>query len=410
MLENFRLETTTVEQYLLSVENEEIKVNQAVQRDFCWKSEMMNALIYSTLSPTAIYIPNIILAEQKKDDGIKITYVVDGGQRTETLRRFRYGGYKITKKLRTYKIPYKEKVIDENGKVVRDEDGNIKWELKEFDIRNKTYNSLPEDLKNRFNNYLLAKAVYQDCTPNETSELVLMYNNHLSMNTAQKALTYIGEFAEKVKNIKNNSRFLIDGTALTEREKNTGIWEKVIAECVMAVHHFDSWKRQTDKMDDFLNENSSEEEFDLIEEYFERLKPFSDQLNNLDVASLFLQKNLCVWMMLFDKFTKLNLPDKRFGEFLNAFAKDLRNKKVDGKTWDELEISKQPKDKKTMQGKIDYLETVMMEFLGTDKNDISGSSECVETSNTIKKTNKKSSISSKTGGSKPSTAKDAKKG
>ena len=35
-----------------------------------------------------IYIPNFILAEEKKKNGTKQTYVVDAGQRTETLYRF----------------------------------------------------------------------------------------------------------------------------------------------------------------------------------------------------------------------------------------------------------------------------------------------------------------------------------
>ena len=45
MLDEYRIEPMTVGQYLDEVDNENIKINQAVQRDFCWKQEMMNALI-----------------------------------------------------------------------------------------------------------------------------------------------------------------------------------------------------------------------------------------------------------------------------------------------------------------------------------------------------------------------------
>ena len=114
MLDEYRIEPMTVGQYLDEVDNENIKINQSVQRDFCWKQEMMNALIYSALS-RKIYIPTIILAEEKKKNGTKQTYVVDGGQRTETLYRFKYEGYKITKNLRNYLIPYNKKKVDENG-------------------------------------------------------------------------------------------------------------------------------------------------------------------------------------------------------------------------------------------------------------------------------------------------------
>ena len=36
---------------------------------------------------------------------------------------------------------------------------------------------------------------------------------------------------------------------------------------------------------------------------------------------LFSEKNALVWFMLFDKFVKTGLPDKKFGEFLNNFEK-----------------------------------------------------------------------------------------
>ena len=173
MLDEYRIEPMTVGQYLDEVDNENIKINQAVQRDFCWKQEMMNALIYSALS-RKIYIPTIILAEEKKKNGTKQTYVVDGGQRTETLYRFKYEGYKITKNLRNYLIPYNKKKVDENGEYIRDEYGDIECEIEMFDIRNKTYDELPDELKSKFNGCSLTATIYQECTTEETSELVLL--------------------------------------------------------------------------------------------------------------------------------------------------------------------------------------------------------------------------------------------
>ena len=68
MLDEYRIEPLSVGQYLDGVKSEDIKIDQAVQRSFCWGSEMMNALIYSALS-RRIYIPNLILAEAKRKDG-----------------------------------------------------------------------------------------------------------------------------------------------------------------------------------------------------------------------------------------------------------------------------------------------------------------------------------------------------
>ena len=77
MLDEFRIETTSVGQYIDKVEKKKIKADQDVQREFCWSNEMINNLIFSTISKKRIYIPNIILAEQNKEDGTKVTYIVD---------------------------------------------------------------------------------------------------------------------------------------------------------------------------------------------------------------------------------------------------------------------------------------------------------------------------------------------
>lgn len=202
----------------------------------------MNSLIYSALS-RKIYIPSLILAEEKRDDGTKQTYVVDGGQRTETLYQFKYCGYKITNNLRTSIIPYKKKKKDGDGNILRDEYGNIQYEIAEFDIRKKTYNDLPDELKNKFDGCPLTTVIYQDCTTEDTSELVMLYNNHVGMNVSQKALTYVGKYADELKRIKDTNRFLMDCTVLSENEKKKGVWERVISESVMAINHLEYWKK-----------------------------------------------------------------------------------------------------------------------------------------------------------------------
>lgn len=332
MLDEYRIEPLSVGQYLDGVESEDIKIDQAVQRSFCWGKEMMNALIYSALS-RKIYIPNLILAEEKKKDGTKQTYVVDGGQRTETLYQFKYNGYKITNKLRSYIVPYTKKKTDENGEYLRDEYGNIQCEVEEFDIRGKTYEDLPQELKNKFNGCPLTTVIYQDCATEETSELVLLYNNHVAMNAAQKAFTYIGKYADEIKRIKDTNRFLMDCTMLSENEKEKGIWERVISECVMGIYHYENWKRTPKDMCDYLNENSSEQEYKNIEVYFKRLIPYCDKIDESEVAALFTSKNLFIWMMVFNRFTNLHISDDRFGEFLKAFVNSLKFKEIDGEDW-----------------------------------------------------------------------------
>ena len=383
MLDEYRIEPLSVGQYLDRVDNEDIKIDQAVQRSFCWNKEMMNALIYSALS-RKIYIPNFILAEENREDGTKQTYVVDGGQRTETLYQFKYGGYVITNNLRSYIIPYKKKKVDENGNILRDEYGNIQYELIEYDIRKKTYDDLPQELKSKFDGCPLTTVIYQDCTTEETSELVLLYNNHVGMNVSQKSLTYIGKFADEIKRIKDSNRFLMDCTSLSENEKRNGIWERVISESVMAVNHFEQWKKQPKDMCDYLNNNSNIDEFKCLENYFNRLIPYTDKLMNRNVAALFTAKNLFIWMMVFDKFSEMHVSDDKFGQFLNIFVCELQYKKVNGEDWATIDGDRHTKDRSLIERKVSYLVKLMTEFLSSvdgqiEKNDFeSFIAECLD--------------------------------
>lgn len=366
-MNGFRTEPTTIGQYIDDAQNETIKTDQAVQRDFCWTNESINNLIYSAVSQK-ICIPNLILAEENKS-GITITYVVDGGHRTEALRRFKYSGYKITTLIRNPFVTYNKKKVDENGKIVRDENGDIVLETAEFDLRKKTYDDLPDELKRQFNKCPLMTTIYQDCTSEETSSLVSIMNSHVAMNPSQKALTYIGKFANEIKRIKDSSIFLKDSTALTENEKHKGIWERVISESVMAVFYMSEWKKDPKKMCDFLNNNSSIEQFRKIEEYFSRIAPYSDKIDNKEISDLFVSKDMAVWMVVFDNFAKSGLDDSKFGEFLNEFVTNMRNVEVDGITWNDLDMDKHTKDKSVLECKINHITYLMKNYLHIEDKD-----------------------------------------
>ena len=119
------------------------------------------------------------------------------------------------------------------------------------------------------------------------------------------------------------------------------------------------------------------EEYQQIEQYFNRIAPYSDKLENRKVADLFTLKDTVVWIMAFDKFDKLGLDDKNFGEFLNAFE-SMRNKEVNGVTWEELDENKSTKDKKVVKNKVDHILYLMKEFLGIEDNDALSNEENVE--------------------------------
>ena len=364
-MDGYRIERWSVEQYMDDVHTQIIQPEPTVQRGWSWTKEALNGLIWSAVSGI-VFIPNLILAETKSESGIKSTYIVDGGHRTEALRRFRYGEYKVTNEIREPIVRYNRKKLNEEGKVIKNQYGDIIWETVEYDLRGKTYEDLPTELKRQLNKGQLAVTIYQNCEQGDLPTLVNIYNNHIAMNASQKALTYVGNFAKEIRKIKNTNEFLKDGTILTEKQKNDGIWERVISECVMGVYHCD-----------YLNFNSTMEEYQQIEQYFNRIAPYSDKLENRKVADLFTLKDTVVWIMAFDKFDKLGLDDKNFGEFLNAFE-SMRNKEVNGVTWEELDENKSTKDKKVVKNKVDHILYLMKEFLGIEDNDALSNEENVE--------------------------------
>jgi len=224
-----RKHTYTMDMYLKKIKDYDIRNDSDTQRQFVWSNEQVNELIVTVL--TEDYIPPIILAEV---DNCQL-WIVDGGQRSSSFNKFKYGNYKITSAIENSIIPYKKKVIDEQG--------NISWEDALFDIKNKTYDKLPEELKKRFNEYQIETAIHEDCDAHRISQLIKRYNNHTSMNNNQKAFTFVDKFAGVVRNI-IDSKFFLECGVYTENERNKGVLERVVLESVMCMFHFEQWKKQ----------------------------------------------------------------------------------------------------------------------------------------------------------------------
>ena len=134
-----RKQTYTLKMYLDKIQEDDICNDADVQRNFVWKPEQINELMVTVL--TDDYIPPIILGEE---DNTQL-HIADGGQRSAALKLYRYGNYKITSSIEEPVISYKKKT--------RDEDGNIVWEDAEFNIKNKTFEQLPDELKKQFDEY-----------------------------------------------------------------------------------------------------------------------------------------------------------------------------------------------------------------------------------------------------------------
>ena len=342
-----RKNTYTMDMYLKKIKDFDIRNDSDTQRQFVWTNEQVNELIFTIL--TEDYVPPIILAEVCNSQ----LWIVDGGQRSSAFNMFRYGNYKVTSAIENSVVPYKKKVRDDNG--------NITWEDATFDIRNKTYDKLPEELQKKFNEYQIETAIHEDCDTHRIAQLIKRYNNHTSMNSNQKAFTYVDNYAREIRNILD-SRFFLDYGSYTEKERSKGVLERVVLESVMCMFHFDQWKKQPKQAAGFLNDNSSVEEFNLFNSFIKRLENIITE----DLRGMFTSKDSFIWFTMFKNFAELGIDDESFAEFLRAFKDNLKTKMVDGVNFVEIDENRATKDKAVISAKLQILTALMYEYFGVN--------------------------------------------
>lgn len=347
-----RKQTYTLDMYLKKNKKGDIDNNADVQRNFVWNNEQVNELIVTVL--TDDYIPPIILGEEENSK----LHIVDGGCRTAALRKFREMNYKITSSLENPLIPYKKKIIEENG--------NIIYEDALFDIKNKTYEKLPEELKEKFDEYQIETVIHECCDSYKISSYIKRYNNHVAMNTDQKAFTYLDKYAGYIRKILN-SRFFVECNCYSEKDKTKGAVERIIVEALMCMNHLDNWKTQPKAACKYLNQNATKEEFDVFAEYLCRLGKVITE----DIKGIFNKKDSFLFLALFDRFARLGIDDEKFAKFLRVFQEKLRSERRNekGLLFDEIDKDLSTKDKQVIIDKMNMLENMLLAFLGMGKQD-----------------------------------------
>ena len=345
-----RRQTYTMLQYLGKNQDGDISNDADTQRNPAWKS-IINGLIVTAL--TDDYIPPIILAEEDNSQ----LHIVDGGSRTAALKMFLYGNWKISSSIETSIIQYKKKVKNENGDII--------WEDAEFNIKNKTYEQLPVELKKKFDECQIETVIHEHCDKTKIAMYIKRYNEHSAMNTNQKMFIYIPNFAGEIRKIINRS-FFLNYSDYKDIEKEKGVLERVVIESVMCMFHLDDWSKQGKKIALYLNEKSSNNEFNKLNNNLERL----ENIITDDIKDIFNSKNSFIWLTLFERFTKLNIDDSRFADFLREFKRKLRNKMVDGKLFDSVDDVGSTKDKAIIVSKLHILEILMNEFLHINEEDL----------------------------------------
>lgn len=349
-----RKQTFSLDQYLKSMKAEVIRTDQDCQRlSGQWNSNMINELIATVLTDN--YIPPIILGEET-DNGITRQYIIDGLQRSTNLSLFRYGNTRITKNLDEYMVTYQRKILDGNGNPKRDAKGELLWESVQYDVRGKSYSQLPEELRDRFDGYQIETVIHQECGETELSKLVRKYNNHVAMNMAQKAFTYLDTFAREIREIAGN-RFFLDVYNCRRNDRKNGTLERVIGEMVLLCNYPDMYRKDAKANFRALNENASLSDFDNLNELLARLAATVEKVK--EVRALFNSKHAHILVTTFKLFSELGYEDAEFGKFLEWFVNGGNGTTINGATWETWDENKATRDSATVHGKIDYLSELM---------------------------------------------------
>ena len=345
-----RKQVYTMEQYTKNVSEGYITNDADTQRNPAWEP-IVDGLAVTIL--TDDYISPIILAEE--DSGQ--IHIVDGGSRTAAFKMIRFGNYKIKSSVKNPIIPYKKLVKDDNGK--------IKFEDSEFDIRNKTFEQFPKELQKKFDEYQIETVIHEHCDKEKIAMYMIRYNTRKNFTANQKQFLYVPKFAEQIREITKRS-FFINNCDIKDGDKNNGALERIVTESVMIANYIDKWNKNGKKIATYINDNATEEQFEKLNNNISHL----ENIVTDNTKSLFNVKDSFIWFTLFERFTKLGLDDNKFSEFLEAFVNGIRSKQVDGKLFDKVDETGSTKDKSVILSKLHILETLMYEFLHINKEDL----------------------------------------
>lgn len=129
-----------------------------------------NDVIKSNLIVTIFnkYLISSIAVVGQIEENIERYYIIDGTQRVTAFLEFKNNKLQISNNIHKSIIKYQE--------VVKDENGNINYEIKEFDLRGKFYKDLPENLQDEFDGYNIHVDLYPKCSNEDILFHILRYH------------------------------------------------------------------------------------------------------------------------------------------------------------------------------------------------------------------------------------------
>ena len=352
----------SIESLVKKLRRNQVRDNHPLQRasgqfnNFC-KSELCSDIMQGKS------LTQIIISEEIKN-GMRMHWLIDGKQRCTTICEFMNDAFAISKNVQVPIITYESQKTDDNGNVVYNDDGFPIPEYKTFDIRKKKFSQLPEELQEIFRDYQVPVMLNLNCTKKEIAYDIARFNRCRPMNVAQNGWTGLEEtFAEYVDNILKLNFFKEDCPKSSYRESGnkSGAMRRMIIESIMVINYIDNFNKDFRKMCEFLSEEANDSTFI---EFYALVENLSSILTE-EVADMFNQKDSFLWFGTYKRFENFGLEDFRFVEFMKEFKNTLRDKEVNGNTFDS--ISGSTKDKSAVIKKLNFIESLMYDYFGIKK-------------------------------------------
>lgn len=336
----------------------QLRDNHVLQRNSGqWNNYYKSELIADILQGKSL--TQIIISEEIKD-GITMYWLIDGKQRCTNIDDYLKDGFAISKNVQRHDIEYQTFKKDKNGKELLNKDGFPIPEQKVFDIRNKKFSQLPEELRDQFLEYQIPAMLNLNCSKKEIAYDIARFNRCRPMTVAQNGWTGLDEdYAELVDNILKMDFFQADSGISAYRESNlkSGMMRRMVVESIMAINYLDNYNKDFRKMCEFLSKEANDATFTDFYSLIERLS----NISNKRIADVFNIKDSFLWFALFDRFIRLDQEDKKFADFVVQFKERLHSKTVRGISYDRLN-EKSTKDKNIVIGKLNCLETLMKNY------------------------------------------------
>lgn len=361
--EKSKVEKLSIASIIKKINNRTLRYDHPLQRESDqWSTKMKSNLISDILQVNPI--PALVFAEQVIN-GISITWNLDGKQRSTNVKEFVEDKFKISKSVRRNLIQYQAIIKDENGEIIPDENGFPQAEWREFDIVNKKFSQLPEELKERIMDYCFDITLYMNCSEEDIAYHIDRHNSCKCMSGSQKGIIKLGEdYARTIKGIAAMPFFKETGFSYTQ-SKNGDI-DRVCIESIMATEFLDKWKTSPEDIASFLKQNA-------IEEHFDNLEDTVDKLENVitdDIREMFDKKDTFIYFSVFARFKKTGLNDGKFVEFMTEYAQSLHNKFEEIENISVNGKKRSTKDKAVVIEKIEFMENLMNEYLHINETDL----------------------------------------